>query len=146
MFWRFFLGLLVLSFVFPKACALLCLPFIGVITLALGVREKAGRTTVLSRVLVATGFVGNTYVFLGWSAFCASVVLLFVEKPEVHHSWLYYVLGFFFCNSPLAFMALHEAPGSRGVGLQMGSAMVAYVAFCVYPTLMWPWGWIPYVS
>jgi len=149
MFWRFFIGLLIVSIFFPFVYSWLSIPLLGLMALLVGVREKreggkrGGLLSFISYPLMGVIFLANLYILLGWVAYVASRALVYSSAPEVSHKWIYYVVGFFLCHGPLGFMASKEGPEASSQScLFIMIAMIMYILFSIWPTLMfWLYGW-----
>jgi hypothetical protein len=149
MFWKFSLGLFLISLIFPFIYSLLSIPEIGLMGLLFAVQDRddgtARKTPVyfISYPIMAIMFLLNVYILCGWSAYVALRALVYSSAPAVTHRWLYFVVGFILCHGPLGFMASKEGPeSSSGSCLHICIAMAAYVLFCIWPKVMvWPYGW-----
>ena len=150
MFWKFFIGLFIISLIFPFIYALLISPTLG-LTLLLTKQNKEpediAKFSFLSLInypIMAIIFLANVYVLSGWSAYVASSALVYSSMPEITHQWIYYVTGFFLCHAPLVFMASKESQKQqeRGTFLHISIAMIMYILFSIWPSLMTlPYGW-----
>jgi len=142
-FWEFFIGLFVISLIFPFVFSLLITPAIGLLVVAVSAEERGGSAArIIVSPILAIVFAANVYILCGWSAYVASRALVYSSSPEVVNTWLYYVIGFFLCHGPLGFIAAKETEESTATFVHIMIAMIAYIVFCVRPFLIrWPYGW-----
>jgi len=143
-FWSFFIGLFIASFIFPFIYALLLMPLLGLMAVLFrGQGDEGKRLALISYPVMGVSFLANVYVLSGWSAYVASRAAVYSSAPDVTHSSVYYIVGFFLCHGPLGWMASKEgSEGSFGRMIHIGIAMIMYVLFSIWPTLMdWPYGW-----
>lgn len=143
-FWRFFVGLFIASFIFPFIYGLILMPLMGLIAVLFRGQADEGKVSALiSYPVMVVGFLVNVYILSGWSAYVASRASAYSSAPDVTHSWVYYIVGFFLCHGPLGWMASKEdRDGSFGRMIHIGIAMVMYILFSIWPILMeWPYGW-----
>jgi hypothetical protein len=147
MFWKFFIPLFFVSFIFPYVYAILSAPNFGIDVLV-GILGQADKNTIkrkifyfLSYPLIAIGLLANVYILLGWSASVATWSSIFAFQAK--HKWLYYVVGFIQCHGPLGYMGMKS--GSEDLSksfFYVLLAMTAFIVFCIWPRLMfYPYGW-----
>lgn len=150
MFWGFVLRLLVGAFLAPIVLGFVLMPFLGL--LALTVRRGNSKLSPLGYPVLALGALAQFYFWGMWAAYCAFLALVRASHPDVTHAWLYYVVAFLFVTTPVGYLMSKElasAGSYREVrGIQSGSvlysgfAIVAFVAFSVWPGLVAvPYGW-----
>ena len=86
-------------------------------------------------------FAGNAYVLWGWAAYVARLTHSWSAAPDVTQHWLYYILGFFGCVSPLSAMAAGE--DNTGSAIHIFLTAFAFITFCIWPvTAFVLYGWI----
>lgn len=142
-FGRFFLTSLLASVVFPFVYSFLILPVVGVAIATLVLKGEEGLNQRPPVALLVVGFVVVAYVLCGWAAFVSGLARYFAANPAVIHAWLYYLTGFFFCMSPLGYMASKERDAeSLLTCLHTGVVAIAFVTFSIWPVLArWLYGW-----
>ena len=95
----------------------------------------------------------QTYIWLGWAAYCASLVISYVWDPGVTQRWAYFATAFVALNIPIAFLAIRERMTihsdeerrrlEAGTTLYRGLTVVGLAVFCLAPPLMYlPYGWL----
>jgi hypothetical protein len=149
MFWKFFLGLLIISVIFPFLWILLATPVNAVMMLFFKTYEneegekQPKALSLMYYPIIAIVFLAHVYIVCGWSAFVVSRAVAYTWSPGVTHKWIYYVVGFILCYGPLGFMASKEGrEGSFSSCLHISIAMLVYIIFAIWPKLMtWPYGW-----
>jgi hypothetical protein len=113
-----------------------------VLPLALFKNEK----NPLVYVIGAIGMLWQMYVLLAWCILALFFTIAFSTKPGVQHHWMYFVLGFFGCLSPIAGMARYDREPDRATSLKQSVAFIlvgcAFIAFQFVPYLMMPWTWL----
>ena len=145
MFWEFFLYLLLFSVLAPFIFSILLFPFLSLVVGVGLLKEKypsIGKILLYPIMLVV--FLAHAYVFCGWSAYISARALVYTNHPEVTHTWLYYLVGFFMCSGPLSYMAAKEndPENKNGHLLYIGLVIVAYLIFSIWPIIMHvPYGW-----
>jgi len=87
-----------------------------------------------------------------WAAFCVAMTIKFTHKPEVTLNWLYWIAGFIWCTSLIGWLAHKEKQSSQSLeearGIQKGTrlysliAIVAFLVFAFFPSLMLPTVWL----
>lgn len=101
-----------------------------------------------------TGIAGIYQIYFWglWSAFCVSLVIKFTQKPSVTWDWLYWIMGFIWCVSPIGWLGFKEERLSQSReevrGVQKGTMLyslitiIAFLVFAFSPSLMLPpYGW-----
>ena len=166
-FGRFFLASLLASFIFPTAFLFLMLPAVGIVIAAVAVKGETAVQEKPPTLLLFSAFAMSAYVLWGWAAFMSRLAGYYAANPEATHGWLYYVLGFFFCMSPLAYMAILMVPASEYydgfffcmsplaymaskerddeslAGCHTVLVAIAFVVFSVWPvSAHWLYGWL----
>ena len=127
----FFLILVFQGFVFTWVCPLLMGPFLG---LAVVADRAAGDNPARRWMWWVVGpllFAGNAYVLWGWAAYISLLTHSFSAAPEVSQHWLYYILGFFGCVSPLAAMSAGE--DNAGSAIHFFLTALIIIVFCIWP-------------
>jgi hypothetical protein len=138
---KFILLLVFQGFVFTWICPFLHGPFLGLAMLALR-KTKDEKIRGWTWLVLALAFAGTAYVLWGWAAYVAWLAHSWSVTPEVTQHWLYYVIGFFGCVSPLSAMAAGERNTGSSVHILLTS--VAFVVFCIWPvTAIGMYGWLP---
>lgn len=149
MYWRFLLTLLVASFLMPFAYSLLTLPStgIGLLVVRFGFTANGERRIPFFLwPFLLMGMVWTFLVFALWAGYCAWVTTQTVALPSVTHDWLYYVTAFSLLVGPIRYMAAKEEtltpkterPKSGYRAYPVILVSTAYVAFCIWPSLMSP--------
>ena len=137
---KFFLLLLFQGFVFTWVCPWLLAPFTGLMMLAF--RQNPEKVTSGKWFVIALVFVGEAYVLWGWAAYVVHLFYNFSSVPEVTQHWLYFVLGFFGCVTPLFWMAAGE--NNVGSAIHILLTSIAFIVFCVWPVIATAlYGWVP---
>jgi hypothetical protein len=135
-----FLLLTIAGLLFAWAEPFIVMPL--VLALALFKNEK----NPLARVIAAVGMLWQMYVLLAWCIVALFFTAAFSAKPAVEHHWMYYVIGFFGCLSPIGVMASYDREPDKATAVKQSVAMilvaVGFVAFAVVPYLMLPWSWL----
>jgi hypothetical protein len=153
MFLPFVLRLIAGS-VFPLfLLSILSTPIFGIDALSLPKRNVREGPVALAYSLLFTRTAVQFYVWCGWAAYCAALVLRYTNNPMVHNSVLYYATAFLALNVPIAFLAVKESAvmvsdGERtrlrnGAALYRIVTILTFVVFCVLPQHMRaPYGWL----
>jgi hypothetical protein len=150
MFWGFVFRLLVGAVLAPIAFAFMLMPFIGL--MALTARGGRSKLSPVAYPVLALALLAQLYFWGMWAAYCAALALVRASHEVVTHTWLYYIVGFLFVTAPIGYLASKEqasaASAAEGGGIQRGStlysafAILAFLAFVVWPPLMTtPYGW-----
>jgi TPR repeat protein len=110
------------------------------------------RPKALTYSLLFTRTAVQFYVWCGWAAYCAALVLRYTNNPLVENSVPYFATAFLALNVPVAFLAIKEravtlSDGEQlrlrnGTALYRTATIVAFVLFCILPQHMrGPYGW-----
>ncbi len=148
MFWGFVLRLLVGAFLAPIVFSFMVVPLLGLLSLT--VRKDASKLSPIGYPIFALLFLAQFYFWGMWAAYCAALAVF--RAPDVTHAWLYYIVAFLFVTAPVGYLTSKELASAGSVrevrGIQGGAtlysgfAIVAFVAFSVWPGLMvFPYGW-----
>ena len=152
MFLPFVLRLIAGS-VFPLfLLSILSTPVFGVEPLTVPRLTDKERPPALAYSLLFTRTAIQFYVWCGWAAYCAALVLRYTNNPLVESSVAYFATAFFALNVPIAFLAIKERAVALSDGEQLqlrnGAALyrtvtiVTFVIFCILPQHMrGPYGW-----
>jgi hypothetical protein len=104
------------------------------------------RRTLLSNAVAAFGWIWQAYVLLGWCLIALFLTRNFSTRPVVNHVWVYDVIGFLVCLSPVSFMnssAANSDASRQIIGLGMSLlAATGFIGFALVPNLVMPWAWI----
>jgi hypothetical protein len=136
-----FLVLILAGVLFSWIEPLLTLPVYGADALAL----KLGKP--IFYAVAAIGLLWQGYVLLGWSLIALLITRLFAMRPGVVHPWLYYILGFAECLSPVIYMASYPLRDRPGTGENIKMLVIAalagggFIAFAFVPSFTLPWLW-----
>ncbi len=138
--------------VFPLfLLSILSTPIFGVDALSLPKRDDKESPLALAYSLLFTRTAIQFYVWCGWAAYCAALVLRYTNNPLVDSPVPYFATAFLALNAPIAFLAVKEgavivSDGERARlrhGAALYRAIVAFVVFCVLPQHMrGPYGWL----
>ena len=140
--------------VFPLfLLSVLSTPIFGVDALSLPKRDDRESPAALAYSLLFTRTAIQVYVWCGWAAYCAALVLRYTNNSLVESPVPYYATAFLALNAPIAFLAVKEgavivSEGERarlrhGAALYRTVAIVAFAVFCVLPQHMrGPYGWV----
>ena len=131
--------------------SVLSTPVFGVDALSLPKRGKGPVGLSIGLMLVRSA--AQTYIWLGWAAYCVALALRYTESPSVDNSIVYYAAAFIAANLPITFLALKESAVTETDGqryrIQRGTAfyrivtLTAFMIFCISPQLMrGPYGWM----
>ena len=138
--------------VFPLfLLSVLSTPVFGVDALSLPKRGKGPLGLNIGLVTVRT--LAQSYIWLGWAAYCAALALRYAASPWVDSPAAYYGSAFIAANLPITFLALKESAVTETDGerrqMQGGTAfyrivtLTAFMIFCIAPQLMRaPYGWM----
>lgn len=150
MFWGFVLRLLVGSFLAPILFSFLLVPLLGL--LALTVRRGKPKLSLIGYPVLAMLVLAQVYFWGMWAAYCAFLAMVRASNPDVTHRWLYFVVAFLFVTAPVGYLSSQEQVAAtsaqevrgirQGSKLYSGFAVVAFLAFSLWPSLMLiPYGW-----
>lgn len=144
---------LVAGSVFPLfLLSILSTPVFGVEPLSVPRLTDKERPKTLAYSLLFTRTAVQFYVWCGWAAYCAALVLRYTNNPLVDNSVPYFATAFLALNVPVAFLAIKEravtlSDGEQlrlrnGTALYRTATIVAFVLFCILPQHMrGPYGW-----
>jgi len=149
MFWTFLITMVVADFVCTIAFSLLLVAIMS--PLALLARQERAAVAVALVVVILAGVL-QIYFWGLWAAFCSAIAVKYSALPGVSYHWVYYVIGFLSCTAPLSYLARQEVAVAenaaeanntrRGTSVYSAIAIVAFVLFCIWPTLYsWPYSW-----
>ena len=143
MYWRFLLGLFLVSLVFPFIYSFLVLPVLALAIGSAAAKERSATRHTLASPLLVAAFIGQLYILCGWAAYVAARTLVTTSREAVTQDWIYYVTAFFLLLGPLSYMASKEPEGgSTGTVIHTLAAGLAFLLFCIWPSLMAiPYGW-----
>lgn len=135
LFW-FFLLMLLLGVAFTWVEPFLVMPVMGATALA----YKLGKRTLY--VVGVIGWFWQLYVLLAWCLLTLLLTRLFMGQ----HHWLYYVVGFVECISPIMYMMSHDYMHRTPTALEdlknfavLVIVAAGFVLFSIVPVLATPW-------
>ena len=140
--------------VFPLfLLSILSTPVFGVEALSVPKKSDKEGPVPLAYSLLFTRTAIQFYVWCGWAAYCAALVLRYTNNPLVHNSVPYFATAFLAVNVPIAFLAVKESAVTvtdnersrlrTGTALYRVVTIVAFVIFCLLPQHMrGPYGWL----
>jgi hypothetical protein len=144
MFWRLIGGDIIVSIIFCFLVVVLILPIIGIGKIMEKLTSKY--ITILYFPFIIIAGVLQAYFWILWAAFCAFIVRIYIDSPDVTYFWLYYLTGFFSVSAPLTLFSQMEVDTATSYKEQkriMKSAtayiivaIIAFIVFCVSPNLL----------
>ena len=142
--WDLIWRLVVASFLVLVLFFFVVTPVIAV--LALGVTSRGRKLTFLAYPSAVLMFLVQMYFWVGWAAYCSALTVVLASDPTVSEHWPYYVIGFFFLNAPIAYLAAKELGSAqshveasrtlKGTALYNTAVRGAFIVFCLYPPVM----------
>jgi hypothetical protein len=99
----------------------------------------------------------QSYIWLGWAAYCAWVALSFASVANVENPWVYYLTALAATGAPVAWLHIRDRSTSttddelvqlqRGANLWRVLLLFCGMVFLIAPQLMAvPYGWFPQVE
>jgi|SRR5882762_4352393 len=135
------LSLALAGFIFAKLEPFLVMPALALVALFVN-RDK----TLLFYLAATIGWLWQIYVLLAWCLFALQLTRLYSTRPTVEHHWLYYIIGFMGCLSPVSFMMSFESPDNAVTEFKQTAifllASAGFIGFALVPWLALPWVWI----
>lgn len=145
-FWRMIFILFIADFVVLIAFSILMiamLPIAGISVLFEN-GSLVFRSFFIFLFLVIASII-QSYFWVLWASFCSFSVLYYIDSPDVNHTWLYYLVGFFAVGSPIAFLANKEVNSKPSVADQNSTlrgalmykiiSIAAFLVFIIWPKL-----------